>query len=286
MKSIGEILKSARLTKGLTIEELQQITKIQKRYLEAIEANDFDALPSVYYAKSFIRQYATEVGADGEYLIARFEGKPTEAIVTPDSVEGTRADIHTEKNKSKMTFIMDNLPMILLIMAAIVIISGIGFVTLREGNKKEMIKKPKEVQVDKQAAPSSKTKEEESNEDPAESSDDSEQAETSIEFVGQDGYDVEMTATTPNSPVVLDLTSINDRCWIGVTVDGDYVFDKTLEANSSDSVTLPEGTTNAVITLGNLSNAQIKLNGEDLVFNPDGAEQLKRNITLTINSVD
>lgn len=281
MKSIGEILKSARLTRGLTIEELQQTTKIQKRYLEAIEANDFDALPSVYYAKSFIRQYATEVGADAEYLIARFEGKPTEALVTPETVEGTRADIHTEKNNSKLTFIMDNLPMILLTIAAIVIISGIGFITLREGNKKEMIKKPKEVQVDKEAAPNKKTKEQQT--DDEESEETQEQPTLSLEFLSQDGYDVNMAANNVSGPVTLDLASINDRCWIGVKVAGEYVFDQTLEADDSDSVELPEGTTNAVITLGNLSNAQIKVNGQDLEFNPDGAAQLKRNVNLTIN---
>lgn len=281
MKSIGEILKSARLTRGLTIEELQQTTKIQKRYLEAIEANDFDALPSVYYAKSFIRQYATEVGADAEYLIARFEGKPTEALVTPETVEGTRADIHTEKNNSKLTFIMDNLPMILLTIAAIVIISGIGFITLREGNKKEMIKKPKEVQVDKEAAPNKKTKEQQTDDEQSEET--QEQPTLSLEFLSQDGYDVNMAANNVSGPVTLDLASINDRCWIGVKVAGEYVFDQTLEADDSDSIELPEGTTNAVITLGNLSNAQIKVNGQDLEFNPDGAAQLKRNVNLTIN---
>ncbi|WEG73426.1 helix-turn-helix domain-containing protein [Vagococcus intermedius] len=281
MKSIGEILKSARLTRGLTIEELQQTTKIQKRYLEAIEANDFDALPSVYYAKSFIRQYATEVGADAEYLIARFEGKPTEAIVTPESVEGTRADIHTEKNNSKLTFIMDNLPMILLTVAAIVIISGIGFITLREGNKKEMIKKPKEVQVDKQAAPASKSKEKQADDKPSE--DNKEQTDMSLEFLSQEGYDVNMAANNISDPVTLDLTSINDRCWIGIKVGDEYIFDQTLEANSTDSVVLPEGTTSVAITLGNLSNAQIKVNGQDLDFNPDGAAQLKRNVNLDIN---
>ncbi|WP_231557627.1 helix-turn-helix domain-containing protein [Tetragenococcus muriaticus] len=42
---IGDRLRQARLDKNISIDELQQKTKIQKRYLEAIESGNFAALP-------------------------------------------------------------------------------------------------------------------------------------------------------------------------------------------------------------------------------------------------
>ena len=45
MADIGDKLRSARKAKGMSIEDVEKITKIQRRYLTAIENNDFDQLP-------------------------------------------------------------------------------------------------------------------------------------------------------------------------------------------------------------------------------------------------
>ena len=51
-KTIGEVLKLARTNQGLSLEELSKKTDIQQDLLEALERNDYDLLPSPFYARS------------------------------------------------------------------------------------------------------------------------------------------------------------------------------------------------------------------------------------------
>ncbi len=67
--SIGERLKRARRRKKLSLEKFEELTKIRKRYLEDIERNNFDNLPSDVYTKGFLSRYAQAVGLNaGEIL--------------------------------------------------------------------------------------------------------------------------------------------------------------------------------------------------------------------------
>ena len=52
-KTIGEVLRLARINQGLSLEELQRKTDIQLNLLEALESDDFDQLPSPFYTRSF-----------------------------------------------------------------------------------------------------------------------------------------------------------------------------------------------------------------------------------------
>ena len=56
MENIGQILKSKRLEKNLSLKEIADRTKIRTNILEAIEADDTTIVPSVYY-KSFLQTY-------------------------------------------------------------------------------------------------------------------------------------------------------------------------------------------------------------------------------------
>jgi cytoskeleton protein RodZ len=69
MSDLGQQLKEARLARGLTLDDVQEMTKIRKRYLEAIEAGDYKVLPGSFYVRAFIKTYAETVGVSADELL-------------------------------------------------------------------------------------------------------------------------------------------------------------------------------------------------------------------------
>ncbi|MCM3128783.1 helix-turn-helix domain-containing protein [Paenibacillus provencensis] len=69
MSELGQQLKEARLQKGLSLDDVQEMTKIRKRYLEAIESGDYKVLPGSFYVRAFIKTYAETVGLNPEELL-------------------------------------------------------------------------------------------------------------------------------------------------------------------------------------------------------------------------
>lgn len=72
MSDLGQFLKQTRLKKNLSIDEVQEITKIRKRYLEAIESGDYHILPGTFYARAFIKSYAEVLGLDTEQIFKEY----------------------------------------------------------------------------------------------------------------------------------------------------------------------------------------------------------------------
>jgi len=86
----GLILKQARLERKLSLEQIAQETKIRARFLEAIENDDRDALPSPVQARGFIRLYAGFLKLDAQPILDLWEGAPTAAVLAaPDEAAQT-----------------------------------------------------------------------------------------------------------------------------------------------------------------------------------------------------
>lgn len=60
----GERLRDARVSQGLTLDDVAARTRIPMRHLEAIETGDYSGLPSATYAMGFSKSYARAVGLD------------------------------------------------------------------------------------------------------------------------------------------------------------------------------------------------------------------------------
>lgn len=73
LMEIGTKLKEARVAQNLSLDSVQETTKIQKRYLVAIEEGNFHVLPGKFYARAFIKEYATAVGLDPNELLDEYQ---------------------------------------------------------------------------------------------------------------------------------------------------------------------------------------------------------------------
>src|SRR5260370_37539384 len=73
MLSVGEKLQRARLDRGLDLASVASLTKINPKYLQAIEAGDRTRLPSAFFYKSFVHQYASILSLDTREVYAEVD---------------------------------------------------------------------------------------------------------------------------------------------------------------------------------------------------------------------
>ena len=85
---IGELLKNEREQKGLTLKDVERETSIRSAYIDAIEREDFGALPGEVYARGFVRNYANFLRLDSDEVVSQFRIDYNQVVrgVAPDEV--------------------------------------------------------------------------------------------------------------------------------------------------------------------------------------------------------
>jgi transcriptional regulator with XRE-family HTH domain len=111
----SEELKKAREQAGLSIQQISNKTRIDKKYLELMENGNFSFLPELY-VKSFIREYAEIVGLEPEETVKKYtlakEGR-LHSHSELDKVEkeeiSTTPPINRPKEAKSKSFVDDNI---------------------------------------------------------------------------------------------------------------------------------------------------------------------------------
>lgn len=88
MSDLGALLRKAREQRGYTLEDVQEYTKIRKRYLEAIETGDYKVLPGSFYVRAFVKTYAETVGLDAEEVLRLYHKE----LPLPATAETVRSE--------------------------------------------------------------------------------------------------------------------------------------------------------------------------------------------------
>ena len=79
---VGGKLRALREERRVSLESLAAGTKIQKKYLEALEANKFDSLGNTIYTQNFIKAYARFLGVPHQPFVENFKDYRDEASST------------------------------------------------------------------------------------------------------------------------------------------------------------------------------------------------------------
>jgi hypothetical protein len=83
MAELGNTLSRARRSRGITIEDAERDTHVSRRYLQALESEDFSLFPAPVYARGFLRTYSRYLGLNPEELVRVFPNGDLTVDITP-----------------------------------------------------------------------------------------------------------------------------------------------------------------------------------------------------------
>lgn len=278
MASVGQKLKDARIAKGLTLDDLQQTTKIQKRYLIAIEEGNYDALPGKFYVKAFARQYAETVGLNSNEIIQALDqelGMPTspEEQAEATSRVQKREELARPQDNSLSAKISKYLPTIIIVVVVVAILGTVYAVAWgnHEKAKNQQIEQTNtKVTVSTDVKKPAKKKKSESS-----STSKKEQKIVSVASAGSTfTYNVE---NAPNQSTI-ELGASSGSSWDAVYISGAQSWQGTLQSGTTKKIQVPAGTSQVILSIGNSNASTVKVNGHKLNF-------LAQNSSLTVRKL-
>ncbi len=257
MSRIGESLRRARLEKGLSLEVIEKDTKIRRRYLEALENEDWDVIPGRVYLRGFLKTYSRYLGLDDGSLLAAL----SEAVT------------HQEKPEMQPHLQKIDLPTrpprrlgLLLGLLAIALLLGSQYLYEHyfTAPKPSVINtpnvKPPEVNTPGEKNPYNSP----NNENPSPSSGDSQLPPPIKEDIN------------------LTLTIVDAKCWVQVKDGNNLIFQGTLTKGDEKSFTAQNKIT---FILGNAGVVNVKINSSELGILGNKGQVINRTYILENNEL-
>lgn len=293
MTEIGRILKEARLAKGMSLDDLQTATKIQKRYLVGIEEGNYSMMPGQFYVRAFIKQYAEAVGLQSEELFEQYKSEIPSTI--NEDIPEKLSRVQSRKNiASGNSKVFDILPKILI---AVFVIGAIAvlyyFISQKDSgdSTKEPIENNSNEQVslaesenftkdnDKDSGLTDDTDEEDTkNNDETEVV--PEQIKQEITVLESSG---KMTVYELKNADKFELKVVSTgETWVNIANGkGFSFFNGTLKKANNDSQTIDfSKETEAVLTIGRSTETEIYVNDEKLEFAIPPSQSVRQEITI------
>lgn len=83
MAELGNTLSRGRRARGITLEDAERDTHVSRRYLQALETEDFSVFPAPVYARGFLRTYSRYLGLNPDDLLRIFPNGDLAVDITP-----------------------------------------------------------------------------------------------------------------------------------------------------------------------------------------------------------
>lgn len=221
---VGQKLQDERLRQGLSLEEIEEETKIRKYYLQALEQEDYEVLPPQVYATGFVRRYAKLLGLNENEYSHEFK---QQAYSNEEQVEMPQINEPlTPTNKVVLPWGNIMAGIIFLVLAIWIGNFVVGYIADRSTQEVEP-QVPGINQPAEQTPPTNPTP---------------------------------TPPPPPETPVAkLELRAIQP-CWVSVIVDGEAQYAGTLTAGEERTF---EGNELIYIKAGNAGGLEITFNGEE-----------------------
>ncbi|MGD8805325.1 MAG: helix-turn-helix domain-containing protein [Chloroflexota bacterium] len=278
MDELGTLLREAREARAVTLAEAQEATKINSRYLEALEDGRYDVLPSEVHVRGYLRNYARYLHLDPKPLLDRYalnrEGR-RQAPAEPETDEDLSALGPLDAPEEQVFFDPVNVNVgggrrsdsgsglrIIIILALIVsiVIVAIRFVPMLTGNGDSNENLTSGIQemvsglANDQQAAAEATAEQAAIATPA----------SVITSTSRNAGIVlpTPTATRPTLPATMETIQmrldITERTWMRVTIDGEVVFEGL--ARKGDEPYVWEALQEAQLLTGNAIGIFVTIN--------------------------
>ena len=123
--TLGQRLRRAREERNLTPRELSDLTRITRRHLEAIEADDYKQLPGGIFNRSFVKSYARAVGFDESEALRLYLAAAGEAADETPTRQHSR--IYTDDAPSRSPLVTAGISLIVLAVILLAVYAGLHY---------------------------------------------------------------------------------------------------------------------------------------------------------------
>ncbi|MFE0503771.1 RodZ domain-containing protein [Peribacillus butanolivorans] len=298
LTELGNRLKEAREAKGLSLEDLQELTKIQKRYLIGIEEGNYSMMPGKFYVRAFIKQYCEAVGLDSEEIFEQYKSEVPSVYSDelPEQLSRVQSRKTIPAGDSKVVEMLPKILVAVLVIGVAILIwvlvssnmskpdsddkkndkqNEVGYNKSDEFNNKEQEKADKKQDEKK-----------EDTSDKKDAADDAVDEKTQQELAVVSTSGKNSTYELKNTDTFKLKVTSKGSPWVGINNgEGKLLFQGTINKNESQEIDFTNEK-EAVINVGRAYETEIFVNDEKLEYSISPTEMATQLVTIQFTKAE